>query len=123
MDKFHIVKTIGDGTYGVVVQAINKQTKEEVAIKKMKKKFESWDDVMSLREIKHLRKLNHPNVIKLKEVLRVSNDLYLVFELQKGTVLDLIREQQRNKGKSVIREDTIRFIVGQCLKGIEYCHE
>lgn len=78
----------------------------------MKKKFESWDDVMSLREIKHLRKLNHPNVIKLKEVLRVANDLYLVFELQKGTVLDLIREQQRNKGKSVIREDTIRFIIG-----------
>lgn len=93
MEKFHIMKNIGDGTYGVVVQAVNKTTNEQVAIKKMKKKFETWDDCMSLREIKHLRKLNHPNIIKLKEVIRVSNDLYLVFELIRGTILDLIREQ------------------------------
>lgn len=92
MDKFTIVKNIGDGTYGTVVEAINKQTKEIVAIKKMKKKFASWDECMSLREIKHLRKLNHSNVIKLKEVIRVGNDLYLIFEFIKGTVLDLIRE-------------------------------
>lgn len=47
---------------------------------------------MALREIKHLRKLNHFNVIKLKEVIRVGNELYLIFEYVKGTVLDLIRE-------------------------------
>ena len=92
MDKFQIVKNIGDGTYGTVCEAINKQTHEVVAIKKMKKKFASWDECISLREIKHLRKLNHQNVIKLKEVIRVGNDLYLIFEFIKGTVLDLIRE-------------------------------
>jgi len=47
---------------------------------------------MSLREIKHLRKLVHPNVVKLKEVIRVTSELYLVFENVKGTLLDLIRE-------------------------------
>jgi male germ cell-associated kinase len=71
---------------------------------------------MSLREIKHLRKLSHNNVIKLKEVIRFGNELYLVFELVKGTVLDLIRENLKVKGtKSVVREDTIRTIVTQCL--------
>ena len=59
MDKYKILKTLGDGTYGSVVKAVNIQTKEEVAIKKMKKKFYSWEECMALREIKSLRKLNH----------------------------------------------------------------
>ena len=59
MDKYKIVKTVGDGTYGQVAKGINKQNGESVAIKKMKKKFYSWEEAMSLREIKALRKLNH----------------------------------------------------------------
>ena len=38
----------------------------------MKKKFYSWEECMALREVKSLRKLNHPNVVKLKEVRAVS---------------------------------------------------
>lgn len=59
MDKFQIVKNLGDGTYGTVVEAINIKTREKVAIKKMKRKFESWDEAMDLREVKTLRRLNH----------------------------------------------------------------
>ncbi len=59
MDKYNILKTLGDGTYGSVVKGVNKTTGEEVAIKKMKKKFYSWEECMALREIKSLRKLNH----------------------------------------------------------------
>ena len=55
MDRYKITKTLGDGTYGSVVKATNKQTNEEVAIKKMKKKFYSWEECMALREIKSLR--------------------------------------------------------------------
>ena len=71
MDKFQITKNLGDGTYGAVVEAMNKKTREIVAIKKMKAKFDSWEDAMNLREVKTLRKLNHANVVKLKEVIRV----------------------------------------------------
>jgi serine/threonine protein kinase len=59
MDKYQVVRTCGDGTYGTVYEAVNKDTKEVVAIKKMKRKLSSWDEVMSLREIKALRKLNN----------------------------------------------------------------
>jgi protein kinase len=77
---------------------LNKVTQETVAIKKMKKKFQSWDDAMALREIKALRKLSHGNVIKLKEVLRQPNgELFLVFEYMKQTILDLIKERFRIK--------------------------
>ena len=59
MDKFQIIKNCGDGTYGTVFEAIVIATRETVAIKKMKRKFDSWDEAMSLREVTTLRKLNH----------------------------------------------------------------
>jgi protein kinase len=80
MERYKVIKTVGDGTYGSVVKAVNKSSGELVAIKKMKKKFYSWEECMALREIKSLRKLNHPNIVKLKEVIRANDDLYFVFE-------------------------------------------
>ena len=36
----------------------------------MKRKYYSWSEVMDLREVKSLKKLNHPNVVKLKESIK-----------------------------------------------------
>jgi male germ cell-associated kinase len=96
MDKYKIIKTLGDGTYGSVVQASNKSSGEIVAIKKMKKKFYSWEECMALREIKSLRKLNHINIVKLKEVIRVSDDLYFVFEYMEQNVYQLMKDRTSN---------------------------
>lgn len=46
------MKQLGDGTYGSVWKATNNQTNETVAIKKMKRKFYTWDECMNLREVK-----------------------------------------------------------------------
>ena len=40
----------------------------KVAIKRMKRKYYSWEEAMNLREVKSLKKLSHANVVKLKEV-------------------------------------------------------
>ena len=93
MDRYKILKNVGDGTYGSVVKEINKQSNEEVAIKKMKKKFYSWEECMALREIKSLRKLNHTNIVKLKEVIRVNDDLYFVFEYMEQNVYQLMKDR------------------------------
>lgn len=118
MDKYKIIKAIGDGTYGSVAKGINKQTGETVAIKKMKKKFYSWDEAMSLREIKSLRKLNHQNIIKLKEVIRVNDDLYFVFDFMDNNVFEIMKD----RGKS-LTEDKIKNIVYQTLLGLSFCHK
>jgi serine/threonine protein kinase len=46
----------------------------------MKKKFYSWDECIKLREVRSLKKLNHPNIVKLKEVIRENDELFFVFE-------------------------------------------
>uniref|UniRef100_A0A0E0K409 Protein kinase domain-containing protein n=1 Tax=Oryza punctata TaxID=4537 RepID=A0A0E0K409_ORYPU len=52
MDRFKMIKEVGDGTFGSVWRAINKQNGEVVAIKKMKRKYYSFEECMSLREVK-----------------------------------------------------------------------
>jgi protein kinase len=46
----------------------------------MKRKFFSWEECMALREVRSLRKLSHPSVVKLKEVIRENDELFFVFE-------------------------------------------
>ena len=70
MNRYKVTKTLGDGTYGSVLKGQNKQSGEIVAIKRMKRKFYSWEECMALREVKSLKKLSHPNIVKLKEVGR-----------------------------------------------------
>ena len=69
-NRFEILSEIDEGSFGIVLMAKNKQTKEIVAIKRIKKKYNNWDECMNLREISSLRKLKHPNIIKLKEVYK-----------------------------------------------------
>lgn len=59
----------------------------------MFKKFYSWDEAMNLREVKSLRKLNHPNVIKLKEVIRVNDELNFVFDYLDKNLYDLMKSR------------------------------
>ncbi|KAI3670383.1 hypothetical protein L1987_07731 [Smallanthus sonchifolius] len=51
-----------------------------VVVKKIKRKYYVWEECMNLREVKALGKLNHPNIIKLKEFE------YMVFDFRAGTM-------------------------------------
>ncbi|XP_044533820.1 cyclin-dependent kinase 2 isoform X3 [Gracilinanus agilis] len=81
MDNFQKVEKIGEGTYGVVYKAKNKVTGEVVALKKIRLDTET-EGVPStaIREISLLKELNHPNIVKLLDVIHTENKLYLVFE-------------------------------------------
>nr|CAN61614.1 hypothetical protein VITISV_011177 [Vitis vinifera] len=76
-----------------VWQAINKQIGEVVAIKKMKRKYYSREECLNLREVKPLRKMNHPNIMKLKEVFRENDILYFVFEYMECNLYQLMKDQ------------------------------
>ena len=79
----------------MVSKGRNKTTHEIVAIKVMKKKFYSWDEAMQLREVKSLRRLNHHNIVKLKEVIRDKDILFFIFEFMNNNLYEVI---SKNKG-------------------------
>ena len=66
MEKYKLGKVLGDGTFGSVMKAIDQQTGQVVAIKKMKSKYHKWEDCISLPEIKSLMKFHHPNIVRSK---------------------------------------------------------
>ncbi|XP_059497051.1 serine/threonine-protein kinase MAK-like [Stegostoma tigrinum] len=85
---------------------------------RMKKKFYSWEECMNLREVKSLKKLNHANVIKLKEVVRENDHLYFVFEYMKENLYQLMKN--RNK---LFPESAIRNIMYQIIHGLAFIHK
>ncbi|KAI6204124.1 hypothetical protein M3Y94_00635900 [Aphelenchoides besseyi] len=116
-DRYRMTKKVGDGTFGEVSLAKKLDTGDIVAIKRMKKKFYSWDEAMALREVKSLKKLNHPNIIKLREVIRENDILYFVFEFMQENLYELMKDRDRYFPESVIRN-----IIYQVLQGLAYMH-
>lgn len=118
MHRYQSIKTLGDGTYGSVVLARNQENGETVAIKKMKRKYYSWDECINLREVKSLRKLNHANVVKLKEVIRENDQLFFVFEYIKENLYQLMKSRDR-----LFPESAIRNIIYQIVQGLAFIHK
>ncbi|XP_041735799.1 serine/threonine-protein kinase MAK-like isoform X7 [Coregonus clupeaformis] len=118
MNRYTQLKQLGDGTYGSVLMGKSNESGELVAIKRMKRKFYSWEECMNLREVKSLKKLNHANVVKLKEVIRENDHLYFVFEYMKENLYQLMKD--RNK---LFPESAIRNISFQILQGLSFIHK
>ncbi|XP_035150839.1 serine/threonine-protein kinase MAK isoform X5 [Callithrix jacchus] len=118
MNRYTTMRQLGDGTYGSVLMAKNNESGELVAIKRMKRKFYSWDECMNLREVKSLKKLNHANVVKLKEVIRENDHLYFIFEYMKENLYQLMKDRSK-----LFPESVIRNIMYQILQGLAFIHK
>lgn len=122
MNKYSLRNIKGDGTYGTVYAAINTETNAKVAIKKLKSKIYSFEECMEQNEVKFLRKIHHPNIVKLLEVIREpSSDVSFVFEYCDCNLYELT--EQYIKKKSHISEETIKNIIKQIVQGLAYLHK
>ncbi|XP_068614763.1 serine/threonine-protein kinase ICK-like [Brachionichthys hirsutus] len=118
MNRYTSIRQLGDGTYGSVMLGRSLESGELVAIKKMKRKFYSWEECVNLREVKSLKKLNHANVIKLKEVIRENDHLYFIFEYMKENLYQLMKDRTR-----LFPESAVRNIMFQILQGLTFVHK
>lgn len=81
IDRYEKLENIGEGTYGVVYKARDTQTGEIYALKKIKLETEQEGiPSTAIREIALLKELQHPNIVRLVNVLHTDKKLTLVFE-------------------------------------------
>ena len=83
LDYYEVVKELGKGGYGKVYEVKNKKTGEIRACKHLSKlNIKNLEKFR--REIEILKKMDHPNIIKLYEVFESDRSIYLIMEECKG---------------------------------------
>jgi cyclin-dependent kinase len=81
MEKYIKLDKIGEGTYGIVYKGKNRKTGEVVALKNIRLEAEEEGiPSTAIREISLLKLLEHPNIVKLHDVVHSDTQLTLVFE-------------------------------------------
>lgn len=129
VDKFEIIGITGEGTYGQVYKAKDKDTAELVALKKVRLDNEKEGfPITAIREIKILRQLNHKSIINMKEIVTDKEDaldfkndkgaFYLVFEYMDHDLMGLLES-----GLVHFNESHIKSFMRQLLEGLDYCHK
>lgn len=115
---YDIERTLGKGNFAVVKLARHRITKTEVAIKIIDKtQLDSVNLEKIYREVKIMKMLDHPHIIKLYQVMETKNMLYLVTEYAKnGEIFDYLAKHGR------LSEPEARRKFWQILSAVEYCH-
>ena len=119
--NYQIDREIGNGVSSRVFSAINIDTGEKVAIKKIKNFLENkHESLRILREILLLRQLKHPNIINLKEIAFEDEDpknLSLVLEYLPADIKKIFRSSL------ILSKSNIKNIIFQILLGLHYLQQ
>ena len=119
---FEKIEKIGSGTYGVVYKGFKKNSdgsKQVVAIKKMKIDLENEGiPSTALREITILRELDHPNIVKLIDVVLQDSKLYLLFEFIECD----LRKYLITFKNEILNENLIKNFLYKILDAVAFCH-
>ncbi|XP_075483244.1 cyclin-dependent kinase A-1-like [Primulina tabacum] len=120
-DSYDKLAKVGKGTYSNVYKAMEKNTGKIVALKKVRFDTSEPASVQFMaREIIVLKKLDHPNIIKLEGIAtsRMQYSLYLVFDFMPS---DLMKVIARPEGR--LTEPQVKCYMQQLLGGLQHCHE
>ncbi|EUB61371.1 MAP/microtubule affinity-regulating kinase 3 [Echinococcus granulosus] len=117
--KYKFIRTIGKGNFAKVKLACHVITGKEVAIKIIDKTQLSPSSRQKLfREVRVMKMLDHPNIVKLFEIIANEKILYLVMEYASGgEVFDFLVTH----GKMAEREARAKF--RQIVSAVQYCHQ
>jgi len=113
------IAELGQGSYGEVYKCTDHRTGSTVAVKKTKLNRKDKHCLMlHLREICASEHINHPNLVKLLDVLEGSSDgcLYLVYELADTDLYQLFASSQ------ILTNEHIQFFMYQLVVGLRYLH-
>lgn len=118
--KYEIGPKLGNGKFGLVKLAVNKQSGQKLAAKFMSKKEMSNVDLELVRtEIEILKVCQHPNIIRIYDIFENMDSYYILMEFCDGG--DLFTRLEKTRFK--IPEKKAANYVHQILAALCYLHE
>ena len=115
-ERYQKTRTLGSGAFGEVYEAKDSETNQVVAVKKFGiKSTENGVDFSTIRELKILQELNHPNIIKFLDVFHRKENLHLVLELAPYNLTSL--------APLSLSGSAVKTIFRQVLAGLAYLHK
>ncbi|GAB5033802.1 cmgc cdk cdc2 protein kinase [Nannochloropsis oceanica] len=123
MDRYQKIEkngggNLGEGTYGVVYKARDKQTNDIVALKRIRLEMEDEGiPSTALREISLLQELRHPCIVELLDCVQSEGRLYLVFEFVDRDLKKYMEAQSGQLARSVVKS-----FLFQIFHGLAFCH-
>ncbi|PHH85269.1 hypothetical protein CDD83_671 [Cordyceps sp. RAO-2017] len=127
-DRFEVLKEIGDGSFGSVVLARVRTAGANiarrgsvVAIKSMKKTFDSLAPCLELREVVFLRTLpQHPHLVPALDIFLdpYSKKLHICMEYMEGNLYQLMKARDHK----CLDNASVKSILFQIMQGLEHIH-
>jgi cyclin-dependent kinase len=118
MDRYEKLEKVGEGTYGIVYKAQD-AAGDIYALKTIR--LEAEDEGIpstAIREISLLKELQHPNIVKLCDVIHTERKLTLVFEF-----LDQDLKKLLDMNEAGLDPATTKSFLYQLLRGLGFCHQ
>ena len=117
------IDIIGEGSFGLVVSAFKRGTKEKIAVKIIDKN--NLDQNFYLKEVEIVNKLDNPRILKIYEVLDTSQYFFIFMELiEGGSLKDLIiKRYYDNSNDYLFRDSECAMIMNGVLEAIDYLHK
>ncbi|KAJ0030069.1 hypothetical protein Pint_14210 [Pistacia integerrima] len=117
--KYHLGRTIGEGTFAKVKLGVDTTNGQYVAIKIIDKHMVLETDLKCQvqREIRTMKLLHHPNIVRIHEVIGTKTKIYIVMEYVSGGQLS-----DKLSYVKKLSEPEARKIFQQLIDAVDYCH-
>lgn len=117
-ERYKILRKIGSGGVGTVFQAIDSELNELIALKILIKTENESIQILQLKdEIKFLRRIQNPNVVRIHDFGKTSSHIFVSMEFITGyTIAEVLNFSHK------LRPDAAKFAAMQICKGLEATH-
>ena len=123
IDDYEFKEVIGKGKISEIYLASKDQTSEKFAIKRYLREIAEKDNSI-LRDLKNeivvLRKINHPNIIKFKDIKKTKKAFYLIYEYCNGEKLSKIINDYIQIYNKKLPEEIVQKLMKQIIDAFEY---
>jgi|JI6StandDraft_1071083.scaffolds.fasta_scaffold33516_2 serine/threonine protein kinase len=113
--RYQIIEKAGSGHFSEVFKAIDQQSGSIVAVKDLN--YSEEIQKLLVKELQILSCLDHPNIIKMLDVVQSPQRIRVVSDYMEENLLELY-----TTSKQGINENQLRCILYQCALGLEYLH-